>query len=145
MPIVRSGQKDSMINSPNMICYVPESISLAVKDSRVMTPSTITFEASTRISPRPRAVSMVGCASASLVISSRKSVTARMSPIPQAGRPMTSTTTSIGSTALRGFYCREGKSCWESTLICSLRVRKTASADRASIGNILRWGIFWIS
>lgn len=134
-----------MINFPNMICYVPESISLAVKDSRVMTLFTITSEASTRTSPRPRAGSTVGCASASLAISSQKIVTARMSPMPQAGNLTTSTTTSIGSTALRGSYYPEEKFCWGSTWICNLRARRTVSADRASIGNILRWGTFWTS
>lgn len=132
-----------MINFPNMISYAPEGISLAAKVSRVMILYTTASEASTRISLRPKAASTAGCASASLAISSPKSVMVRTSLMPESGSSTTSTVTSIKSTALKAFYCLVGKLCWGSTSICSLRVRRTVSVDRASIGNIPQWATFW--
>lgn len=145
MPIVQSGPRDLMLSFPNMTYCALGSTSLVAKASRVTIHSTITSEAFTKIFPRHRQVSMAGCVSASSAISSPKSVTARMSPTPEAGSFTISTAISIESMALKGFYCLEGRSSWGSTSICNLRVKRTANVDRASIGNILRWEMCWTS
>lgn len=134
-----------MLNSPNMTYCVPGSISLVARGSRVTIHSTITSEAFTKTSPRRRQVSMAGCVSASSVISSPKSVTARMSPMPEAGNSTILKMILIESTALKGSYCQGERSCWGNTSICNSRVRRTANVGRASIGNILRWEMCWTS